>query len=263
MLLKGALAASGSSASSWAAHSLRARLLGLATLMVFAPLACVEGQAPSVVAPSPFQIVTSAEGEATVVPDRAVISFAVETRASTAAAAGAENARRQQAVIGALRAKGVATEHITTAGFSVSPDERYDDGQRKVTGYIARNGVVIAVHKVDQIGGLIDAALGAGANSVGGLRFYSSRLEEVRRSALRQAVERARADAEVMARAVSGTLDNPIEMTTNDVGMPLPLMDMVSTSALRVAGAPETPVEVGEQKVSMHVTTRWVFIPPR
>ena len=242
---------------------MRARFVSLAIMMAFAPLAWVEGQASSVVAPPPFQIVTSAEGEATVVPDRAVISFAVETRASTAAAAGAENARRQQAVIAAVRAKGVATEHITTTGFSVSPDERYDDGQRKVTGFIARNGVVVAVQKVDQIGRLIDAALGAGSNSVGGLRFYSSRHEEVRRSALRQAVERARADAEEMAKSVGGTLGNPIEMMTNDIGMPRPQIDVVATGALRVAGAPESPVEVGEQKVSVRVTTRWVFIPPR
>lgn len=57
-------------------------------------------QQQSVSAPEPVpQIATSATGEARVQPDRATIVFAVETRAATAARAGADNARRQRAVL--------------------------------------------------------------------------------------------------------------------------------------------------------------------
>lgn len=238
-------------------------LVGLATMAALTPISGVAGQVSTSAPSSLSQIVTSAVGESTVIPDRAVISFSVETRAPTAAVAGAENARRQQAVIDALRAKGIAPEQISTAGFSVSPDERYDNGQRKVTGYIARNGVMVDIHNVDQIGRLIDSALGAGSNAVGSLRFYSSRYEEVRRTALRQAVERAKADAEVMAKAVGGTLGNPIEITTIDAGMPRPALNVMLTGAFRGADAPETPVVVGEQKVSASVTTRWILLPSR
>lgn len=212
----------------------------------------------------PPQIVASGVGEATVVPDRGIIHFAVETRAATASAAGADNAKTQTAVIAALRAKGVLPEHITTAGYSVGPNERYDSGQRKVVGYIARNTVVVDVQKIDQVGSLIDAALTAGANSVGGLSYYSTKFESIRRSALESAVARAKADAEVMARAAGGSLGTPIEITANDAGMPRPMFDAnVRMARMAAEGAPETPVSVGEQKVSVSVSTRWTFIPGR
>lgn len=213
---------------------------------------------------SPPQIIASGVGEATVIPDRGMIYFAVETRSATAAGAGAENARIQSAVIAALRGKGILAEHITTAGYSVGPNERYDNGQRKVIGYIARNTVVVDVQRIDQVGALIDAALNAGANSVGGLRYYSTKFEAIRRSALESAVARAKGDAEVMARAAGGSLGTPIEISANDAGIPRPMFDAnVRLSAMVASGAPETPVTVGEQKVTVSVTTRWSFVPGR
>lgn len=237
----------------------QAWLIGCASVMATTPSGLSAQIAP---APTPPQIVTTAVGEATVTPDRGMVSFSVETRASTAAAAGAENARRQGAVIAAIRAKGVHPEQITTSGYSVGPDERYDDGQRKVTGYIARNTVTVDVHKIDQVGALIDAALGAGSNGIGGLRYYSTSYETVRRSALERAVSKAKADAEVMARAAGGTLGTPLEITANDAGMPRPMYDAVLTSRAMAASV-ETPVAVGEQKVTVSVTTRWTFLPGR
>jgi len=209
------------------------------------------------------QIVTTATGEATLVPDRGHITFAVEQRAATAAAAGTANARIQGAVIAALRAKGVQAEHITTSGYSVLPDEQYPKGERKVVGYIARNAVVVDVQRIEQVGGLIDAALGAGANSIGGLRYYSTQFESVRRTALERAVSKARADAEVMARAAGGSLGTPLEIAAQPAGVPRMMSDFVVTSARTLSADVSTPVEVGEQTVTVTVSARWVFLPNR
>jgi uncharacterized protein len=207
------------------------------------------------------QIVTTGVGEATVTPDRAVVTFAVETRAQTASAAGTENARLQAAVIAALRRRGVLAEHINTAGYSVSADERYDTGQRRVVGYIARNAVVVDVQVVGSVGSLIDAALAAGANNIGGLRYYSTRIDAIRRAALEAAVAHARADAEVMARAAGGLVGGPLEISQmGDIGIPRSaMMDQVVLTA--AAEAAPTPVAVGEQKVTVRVATRWLFVP--
>jgi len=211
----------------------------------------------------PAQVVTSATGEATLIPDRGIITFAVEERAPTASAAGAQNARLQAAVIAALRAKGVVREHITTSGYFVGPDEQYPKGERKLVGYIARNSVVVDVQNLDQVGALIDAALGAGANSIGGLQYYSTNFEAVRRSALESAVTKARADAEVMARAAGGSLGAPLEITANNTGIPRPMLQQVVLTGRAMSADVETPVSVGEQKVTVMVTTRWVFVSAR
>lgn len=163
-------------------------------------------QAPAPGPAAPPQISTTAVGEARVQPDRATILFAVETRAPTAARAGSDNASRQRAVLDTLRKLGLAEGQLSTTGYAVSPEMRYDAKQPQVVGYVARNMVQADVRRIDQVGSLIDAALAAGANVVSSLRFFSSRADEARRSALADAVGKARADAEAMARAAGGSL---------------------------------------------------------
>ncbi|MBM3909049.1 MAG: SIMPL domain-containing protein, partial [Gemmatimonadetes bacterium] len=48
------------------------------------------------------QVVTVGRGEVEIKPDRARLELGVETRASTAGAAAAENSRRQRAVLDAI-----------------------------------------------------------------------------------------------------------------------------------------------------------------
>jgi uncharacterized protein len=239
------------------------RVSALAVAIALGAATAAVAQQPTSGASSQPQLVTTATGEATLVPDRGHITFAVEQRAATAAAAGSANARLQGAVIAALRAKGVQAEHITTSGYSVLPDEQFPKGERKVVGYIARNAVVVDVQRIDQVGGLIDAALGAGANSIGGLRYYSTQFESVRRTALERAVAKARADAEVMARAAGGSLGTPLEITAHAAGVPRMMSDFVVTSARSLSAEASTPVEVGEQTVTVTVTARWGYLPNR
>ena len=207
------------------------------------------------------QISTSASGEARVQPDRATIMFAVETRAQTAARAGADNAKRQQAVIDALRKLGLGEGQVSTTGYSVAPEMRYDGKQPQVVGYVARNVVKAEVTRIDQVGGLIDAALGAGANVVNSLRFYSSRADNARKEALADAVAKARSDAEAMARAAGGSLGALIELST--AGGVRPMGEDFAMARMASAEATPTPIEPGEQTVSVFVSARWAFVQGR
>jgi len=87
---------------------------------------------------------------------------------------------------------------------------------------------------------------------------------EARRTALEQAVVKARADADVMAKAAGGSIGSAMEIMTSDPGFPRPVMYEASMMQARVAsGGPETPIAVGEEKVSVTVTVRWQFIAAR
>ena len=186
--------------------------LGCLALVAHVRIASAQQPSPS---PATPVIATSATGEARVQPDRATIMFAVETRAQTAARAGSENARRQRAVLDTLKKLGVSDGQLSTSGYSVTPEMRYDGKQPQVVGYVARNVVNVEVRRIDQVGTLIDGALGAGANVVSSLRFYSSRADEMRRIALADAVAKARSDAEAMARAAGGSLGALVELATS------------------------------------------------
>ena len=206
------------------------------------------------------QISTSGTGESKIQPDRATISFGVETRRPTAGQAGTENARRQRAVLDTLKKLGLLETQLSTVGYSVTPEMRYDGKQPQVTGYVARNVVQANVGRIDQVGTLIDGALGAGANMVNSLRFFSSRADEGRRLALADAVSKARSDAEAMAKAAGGALGSLIEMSTS--GTVRPMYDEVAQPArMAAADSAPTPIDPGEQTITVFVSARWAFLP--
>ena len=218
--------------------------------------------AQSVGSAAPSHISTSASGEARVTPDRATIFIGVQSRAATASAASADNARRQRAVLDTLRVLGISGDRVSTLNYNVAPEMQYSpSGQTapKVTGYVVTNTVRAEVVKLEDVGRVIDAALAKGANELSSLQFYSSKADSARRAALAVAVANARADAETLARAAGGSLGALIELTTGE----MPLRPVAEMAMARVAAAPRTPIEAGQQTVEATVTARWLFIPGR
>ena len=213
--------------------------------------------------PQAPSISVSGEGEARAVPDRAVVTLGVESRASTAAAAAADNAQRQRAVLDTLRKLGFTPEQLSTSNYSVQPDMQYDPEGRtaRVVGYVVSNTVRVELRQVDRAGQVIDAALAKGANQVHGLGFYLSDPGPARRAAIADAMTRARQDAEALARAAGGSLGGVLELSTSP--MPVgPIMFRQVASAM-ARGDAATPVEAGEEVVRASVTARWAFVPGR
>jgi uncharacterized protein YggE len=219
-----------------------------------------EAQQPAAVPTQP-QIVVTGSGETRVTPDRAVINIGVYSRATTAAAAARDNARKQQAIIDTLLALGFTREQISTVNYNVNPEMRHipQSGRSEVIGYTVSNTVRVDVRRLDQIGPAIDAALAKGANQIHGLDFYVFNADEPRRRALTQAIERARADAESMARAAGGSLGGLLEISTGFT--PIPIRRQEMAMAGRVQADVATPIEPGEEILRAVVTTRWQFVP--
>lgn len=94
------------------------------------------------------EIATSGRGEIHVTPDQAVLSISVETRSSSAAAAAADNAPRITKAIAAIRAAGVDSAQLTTAGYSVDPD--YEKNRQ--VGLIVRNTLRVELRRIPDIG---------------------------------------------------------------------------------------------------------------
>lgn len=229
-------------------------------LMVAAPAAFAQQQ--PAMSPPPPQIVASARGEARVTPDRATIYIGVQTRSKNVTDASAENARKQRMVLDTLRALGVRNEHISTVEYNVYPEQQYDpqrgDTAPRIVGYNVVNTVRVEVQNLDQLGRLIDAALAKGANGINQLNFHSSKADSVHRVALTDAVSKARADAETMARAAGGQLGELLELTEGGYDFPPPYP--VPMARMAASEAAQTPVNPGEQTVSVSVMARWRFV---
>jgi uncharacterized protein YggE len=219
--------------------------------------------------PAPPYIAASAVGESRVTPDRALVQVTVESRSESAAAAGADNRAKQERVIQAVKAAGVAAPQIRTVGYRVSPEYAQPERGKapRVTGYRAGNTVQVEVRSVDNVGKVIDAALGAGATNIGSVGLYASNTDAARREAVQQAVTKARGEAESAATAAGGTLGTLIELTIDPGAVPRPMLQQViATGAVMAMGgdmpmaAMSTPVEPGESLVMAVVRVRWQFV---
>lgn len=235
--------------------SMRSLISVLSIAFVAGSASVADAQAVSPPALPVPQIVTSGTGEAQVVPDRASIYIGVQSRATTAAVAARDNAQRQRAVIDAIVGLGIPRAQISTESYTVAPDTRFEPTTQKttVTGYVVSNVVRVELQRIDQVSGVLDAALAKGANQINSLDFYSSGADSARQSALTQAVGKARADAEVIARAAGGSLGSLLEVTSMDGG-PRPVYKALSAQAMA------TPIEPGQQRLQVMVSARWAFI---
>jgi uncharacterized protein YggE len=234
------------------------KTLGMALLAIITPLSAQQPATNTSIDQVP-QIAVSARGEIHVDPDKANIQISVQTRATTAATAANENATKQAAVIASLRALGLGADQISTINYNVYPEQRYEPNKEPtIIGYNVTNTLSVEVRKLSQVGPVIDAALSKGANMITSLQFDASNTEDARRTAIASAVQKARADAEAAARAAGGTIGELLEISIGAYSAPPPRPMLRVTAA--VAEQAPTPINPGEQTLSVDVTTRWRFL---
>lgn len=224
--------------------------------------------APATAAQTAFagsQLTAHGRGEVDVTPDRCQVVWQVMTRAVTAGRASEANAATVRAVLDTLRRGfGLTDRDLATAGYSLQPQMTYpgDGKPPQLVGFVATNSVRLTTAQLAKLGAMLDAAVAKGATNVAGLSFYAANSDDARRSALTAAVDRARRDADAMARAAGGRLGQLLELSTDYSGDPRPFSQSGITE-MAMARVAETPVQPGDLKVSATVTGRWQFLPGR
>lgn len=178
------------------------------------------------------------------VPDRAELSFGVESQGPTARAALAANAAEMRKVIAAVKAAG-GTE-VRTQSVSLSP--RYDE-RNEAQAFVAQNSASATIEDLARAGALIDAAVDAGANQVYGPSLSAGDQVELYRRALKAAVANARANAQSLAEAAGLSLGR-ITAVVEGGGAPQP----VPFAADKAMEAGSTPIEPGTQQTTATVT---------
>lgn len=214
-----------------------------------------------VVAPGNAVLTLSADGRSTRVPDLAVFSAGVTTQAKTASAALSQNAEQMNAVIAALKASGIAERDIQTSNLSVNPvygQPRADangnvSGDPVIIGYQATNQVEVKQRKIGNYGKTIDTLVNAGANQVSGPSFQLDNPDAASDEARIEAMKKARARAELYAKAAGLTVKRILTISESGGYAPPQPMVMYARADAMMAKAP-SPVAAGEVQVGANVT---------
>ncbi|MGE5598466.1 MAG: SIMPL domain-containing protein [Bacteroidota bacterium] len=201
-----------------------------ATLFISALLIVVllVGTAVLTGAGSPRRLTVQGEGTATVAPDRARITLGVEADGTTARAAQNAAAKRLSAVLAALRRAGVPGKDLKTVTVSLEPRREYDPktGREQFRGYRAVQRLEATLTDPAGAGAVLDTAVAAGADTVGGIEYYLSDPAGMRGKALAAAIADARRRAAAVAEAaglrVRGVLT--VEETSGSAESPQPFL---------------------------------------
>jgi uncharacterized protein len=227
-------------------------LLAAAALTVPAAAA---GQASMQVQPiSGTRLDISATGEVARVPDVAIISTGVVTRAAKATAALQQNAARMERVRAALKRAGIADKDIQTSSINLNPEYRYEQNKAPIlTGYTASNQVSVRFHDIAKTGEILDVLVAEGANQINGPSLTIDKPEEALDEARLKAIANGRARADLYARALGMRVTKLLSVSESGgyaVPPPMPMYARVEAMAADAS----TKIDPGEQKVQVSVS---------
>ena len=224
-------------------------LLAAAALLALAVLAGVLGRPEGAGAADPpvdRTVTVTGAGAVRSVPDRAQLSFGVESRAATAQAALAANGVAMRKLLAELREAGV--DELQTQTVSVWPNWGDDN---RLEGYVATN-TVSGVVVVGRAGAAIDAAVAARANQVYGPTLTTDDARKLYHQALDAAVEDAEVRARILAAAAGATLGRVVTIAESSAP-PQPLAEKAA------AMDSSTPVVAGTQETTANVTVTFAL----
>src|ERR1700680_1748311 len=232
----------------------RFRLFLLATSLA-APLAAQPATQPPRESGMPETVSVTGNSRVQLTPDRLSFNVGVQTMAPTVDDAVNQNNARVASVIAALKKAGATDAEVRPSGFSVSPQQTYEQGQPpRLVGYQVSNSVTVTKKEVAQAGRLLQVAISAGVNEASGLMFDVADQTRGRDQGLRAAFDDARAKAGLLAQAAGRTLGRAIMITEGAEPMaPRPMM-MGRVMAAKAEVVSQVPVESGSSELTYTVS---------
>jgi len=212
-------------------------------------------------ADTPLRLVSvTGQGEVKAQPDMAYVSLGAEARKPSLAEARGQVTAAVERILALTRELKIDPKHVDSTRLQVQPEYRWNekDSQRVLLGYVVSRQVEVELHDLDKLGTLLERAVSAGANQVGTARLDSSRRTELERQALAKAVDDARLDADVLARAAGARLGAVQSLSAS--AMP-PVQPMYAERAVLAAAPPmdaaDQTYDPGEMKFNATVSAQY------
>jgi uncharacterized protein YggE len=213
-------------------------------------------ESPTCSSPTGRVVTVTGSGVIRIAPDRVSFSVGVETEAPVVGQAFKANGLKLQAVLSALKAKGVQAKDIQTSNLEVT--SRDFEG-RQLPGFRVSNLVTVTREDPSSVGELLQAAITAGANQAGSLRFFVAEPSKLQQRGLELAYRDARAKAESLASLANQALGEALCVVES------PEWGGNSRNANFIAVgyvSGPSPVEVGSEQLSFGVTVTYALKGP-
>ena len=204
------------------------------------------------------QISVTGEGKITVVPDQAVVTVGVQNSGKEAAEVKNLNDATIDKVIKFLKKSGIpATDYRTN---NVSLYKNYDYEKKKYN-YQANQNLSITLKDLSKYDEIMMGLNESGINSIQGVEFKSSKLEEHERAARKQAMQNAKQKATDYVSVLGQKVGKALLISDNSATIyPQPMFKGVMMDAMSMGGqeSRET-LAVGEIVIHANVTVSFIL----
>ena len=190
-------------------------------------------------------------------PDFARVTLGVTTTGKDASEAMAANAKSVNALIALIKEEGIAAADIQTSSLSISPQfsnaSQGSPAAQTIVGYIVSDMVTVTARDISRLGALLDKAVNAGANAIYGVSYGENDSDALLDKARPLAVADARRKAEIYANAGGAKIGRLMSLTERQGASPV----RFATRALIQSAAAPTPIEAGEDKLTVSITAQF------
>ncbi|MCX6737843.1 MAG: SIMPL domain-containing protein [Candidatus Parcubacteria bacterium] len=210
-------------------------------------------------------ITVSGEGEIYAKPDLALDTFTVTTEAKTVEKAVTDNTGKMNAIIDAMKALGIEDKDLKTTSFNIYPRYEYKTDYsvqtdvwpkpetRVLVGYEVNQSLEVKIRDMTKVGDVLQKAVDAGANQVGGLQFTIDDPDTLKDQARDEAIKQAKDKAEILANQLGVKLTKITNFSEGGY-YPQPLY-YDSSSAKGMGELSATPdIQTGENKITVNVS---------
>ena len=164
-------------------------------------------------APTPPRTITvTSTASVGTAPDEAVIEFGMRSEGPDSGTAYDANGAKSDAVLAALLDAGLTKDDVETLSQNVDRQTKDRGTPNEQTVYVASTQISATVHDLKAVSSVISAAVGAGVDSVHGLRFQVGDQTAARQDALGAAVRGARRKADAIAAAAGTSVSGVVQV---------------------------------------------------
>lgn len=197
------------------------------------------------------QISVAGEGKIKAVPDQAFISVSVDTKGNKAADVKRDNDVAVEKVVQAIKKHKLPKEDVQTKRISLNPVYDYE---KKKYSYNATQTIEILLKDLNQYDALMESLIDAGVNRVSNVEFRSSKVEQLKSEARKQAMLEARKKAEDYVSVLGQKVGKALNISDN-TQIYYPVQSMYEMKAARAddGGAPRETLAIGEIQVTANV----------
>lgn len=235
------------------------RLLTLGIIAMMALIGCATAAPDST---NEHVILATGTGNVIGTPDRAQVTFSVQTENTDVKLAQADNAGKMAMVQDALIAAGIPRDALKTTGYNIYPVYEESKGllAPKIRTYQVTNSLTVTLHNVSRTGEIIDIGVANGINQASSIQFMLSdeQAQVLRTEALKEAVSRARSDADTISAAM-GIAITGVQKAEISGGYSPVYFQNYATDAAATRNAAATPIQSGDITVSATVTITYII----